>query len=1656
MEPSRPPEVETITSADVESTADSPATLTANLFFCSACQCVYRQPKILPCLHSFCRPCLVGMVSHGPEGSTIRCPSCQYKAPLPASGVVGVPDNAFLNRLCQNYISELQTNLQDPELQGKSSRPTFTTAALVKTRSRDSRSTRERRSREGSREPGTLPDTCSDDEEEEEEGGGPLDPFASERAAPGEGSDQSTLDAIHNRNRLQAKMMGLQGEALRLTYAIDHINSWPEEWQQKREDLKRAVRAQSSQLQFAVKRAERALLARIDDGGRSADHRFLMAAEVSKQKLRDSLRNVLQEVNVLKGVKELGTDMEVNSMCAVLLGRSVGMEEVALDMPSVTLEGLAKKDNEMHEMMAKNFGNLIFSEERTKVFKPEPVDFSQLPVEDFVSKALTDETATFIGSISQSVAMSIKSEAEESSDITSPTAEDSQEGSSGAGSERRSRKRSTADKRRHMTDLGLDSPDVREYLAQFQSARETFRARRKEILQQGQLGRVSAASPARAAEAGLGGLEAVRARLRSTSREGGRIQSLDRSLQPVQMGAQFSEVPRLMTRRGSAPIQRSSSLSRLHSSGLGVTLLPSKTSKHLTSASAGKPPPSPVREESLTTKDSVPEPLASTLIMQQGPFFETPRRHSFDAIPSLEELSTSTAAELLTQGDAGAGGAGCVSSRPIRRAISSGADKRAKIEILRETWHRRKEVLIQNDGFMTPESRSDSASPRVGSPKQVSSPPISPKAGQGEEPHGDTDKSAPSEAKPSTYHHENSPVVVGRPTDPDPQPQREEVTHATIAPASSFTSMYSSHGAPSAHLLDTVKIPIPEVSERTSPTPETMKAIERTIVWEQPKTEVITTTIEPGKVITMETTDSITASEALSVSKDVQPSASKQTDGSESHVEEVISTDSTVMPHTSSDSAAESTTANPEPEAKTTAAPRYFFKSRLTGLPVGGTATTCAQLTPTKPTYFFTSRITGLPVGGPKPSSSTSTTTSPTAAAAATPKTTYLESSTTSQSAVSLSTSPASGTEGKAGANNIISSSAVQTAADTRKNLPAPVSAAKSTTVSSPQIREQSADSVSITTTQRIPRAEGDVTPTTEAVSTATHGMTPAIYTAETAAHDTSPLLFKSRLTSMPAGGTSSVSDTSTTSRTTATSYFKSKLSDEPVKGAGLATLTTSSSAPTTFSKARLSEQSVEGTSSTATSTSTVTTTSFFKSRLTREPEAGTATATSSTTATPFFRSRLTGQTIGGTTTSTSTTSPDAKTSSGASSTTSSGYSSRYNLESRYKPRESVDVASLISAMYKGNEKQIISPTKASTTDKPATASAASDLVQTTVTAASSNTGTIQRELPPLRSAPTTSYTRRYNMSPSTQAPITTTSQRSIGPSGVSEIQRESSTSSVHQDLRSSSSPGGTTYLAAAPFAKDTSSLRHKDTIEVVTTEVYHRVPKLLHSGSPGTAQIVAQYHTSSDITVAGPTDTFKLASSSTQREHLAEDGQASVAALVPGSAVPPQSQRRMDQKLDYPRAHLPDVIPETTLKVQHTSEEDISVQAFESKPEIMKSASSSAAAVKTNEQFKKAYGFETDSEISLGISITEAIRKSGSPQPPRASSKQAGIPEPLDLQGATAASPTGGASSPGRGQSRSPVPPPSSSQSGDKGIKGRLKEIARKKKERWRHFTIH
>ena len=71
-----------------------------NNLTCPVCYQLFKDPKYLPCYHSYCEGCLEKMQVQ----SKIICPECRKEAKVPAGGVKELATNFFINRLVDDLI----------------------------------------------------------------------------------------------------------------------------------------------------------------------------------------------------------------------------------------------------------------------------------------------------------------------------------------------------------------------------------------------------------------------------------------------------------------------------------------------------------------------------------------------------------------------------------------------------------------------------------------------------------------------------------------------------------------------------------------------------------------------------------------------------------------------------------------------------------------------------------------------------------------------------------------------------------------------------------------------------------------------------------------------------------------------------------------------------------------------------------------------------------------------------------------------------------------------------------------------------------------------------------------------------------------------------------------------------------------------------------------------------------------------------------------------------------------------------------------------------------------------------------------------------------------------------------------------------------------
>lgn len=74
--------------------------LNDNFLQCSICMDGYKNPRMLPCIHSFCLQCLEKRKS-GLQNQSFTCPKCRKPTTLPENGVKDLPSNFLLVSLME-------------------------------------------------------------------------------------------------------------------------------------------------------------------------------------------------------------------------------------------------------------------------------------------------------------------------------------------------------------------------------------------------------------------------------------------------------------------------------------------------------------------------------------------------------------------------------------------------------------------------------------------------------------------------------------------------------------------------------------------------------------------------------------------------------------------------------------------------------------------------------------------------------------------------------------------------------------------------------------------------------------------------------------------------------------------------------------------------------------------------------------------------------------------------------------------------------------------------------------------------------------------------------------------------------------------------------------------------------------------------------------------------------------------------------------------------------------------------------------------------------------------------------------------------------------------------------------------------------------------
>eukprot|EP00096_Caligus_rogercresseyi_P009992 TRINITY_DN3507_c1_g1_i1.p1 TRINITY_DN3507_c1_g1~~TRINITY_DN3507_c1_g1_i1.p1 ORF type:complete len:463 (-),score=101.67 TRINITY_DN3507_c1_g1_i1:53-1441(-) len=82
------------------------------LLTCCVCLDRYKNPKLLPCQHSYCmEPCMEGLVDYVKR--QVKCPECRAEHRIPYNGIQGFPSNITMQKFLELH-TEITGELPDP------------------------------------------------------------------------------------------------------------------------------------------------------------------------------------------------------------------------------------------------------------------------------------------------------------------------------------------------------------------------------------------------------------------------------------------------------------------------------------------------------------------------------------------------------------------------------------------------------------------------------------------------------------------------------------------------------------------------------------------------------------------------------------------------------------------------------------------------------------------------------------------------------------------------------------------------------------------------------------------------------------------------------------------------------------------------------------------------------------------------------------------------------------------------------------------------------------------------------------------------------------------------------------------------------------------------------------------------------------------------------------------------------------------------------------------------------------------------------------------------------------------------------------------------------------------------------------------------------
>ena len=526
-------------------------------------------------------------------------------------------------------------------------------------------------------------------------------------------------DVVRTWECLQRKLNSLQAASLQATYSLETVNMAESHWHQRKQDLRRDVQRRSAQLQFFIKRQERLLLAALDS--RNMDDGFNGAAEQARGELRANLKALMHETDVLKSVLDLATDSELMSLSGLLLGSAVSQSPVSMEAPELRFS--VPEELSLEDMVSRDFGCLTSTLVTHTIFTPEDIEqgVPEDPEEDdaFVADTLAVDASATCDAASSAASDNFENGLEDMAYIDDDEEEEEEEEELVV-----EETFEIVDGKMQVVSKKVTPVSQTRYASQTRSSREKRDATKTAAVDskdpssrgRGTDIRRTANSSTAAHGSGVETTPKPASSRREAERAGGGKTSEDTNKKGTQPGTppEGSEQQQQQQQNIMEKFQnlRDSLRQKRRELLLNTNVFPLAGHPAMAHLSQREK-----RVQSLDRTASLRDPNRRSpspaspqrhLTPGVGPHLVRPRVRSSDSDDSVQSdrggsvsgpgsgstvVSTSITTSLVSPTDR--------SSRPVRRAISAASDRASKMEYLRETWRKRKELLIQNEAYFT-------------------------------------------------------------------------------------------------------------------------------------------------------------------------------------------------------------------------------------------------------------------------------------------------------------------------------------------------------------------------------------------------------------------------------------------------------------------------------------------------------------------------------------------------------------------------------------------------------------------------------------------------------------------------------------------------------------------------------------------------------------------------------------------------------------------------------------------------------------------------------------------------------------------------------------------------------------------------------------------